>query len=137
MILGGGSKMKTTISIILLVLLCITPVMALTYPKEYYTNDIYISSVNDYVLNSTYLMSTLKEENTTEIQKQIRDLNIATFLGIRNQNILLEKQNELQNELVKAQWVEICYRPMYGGWGNYSAWQSECAKAGYPVGDYG
>ncbi len=45
----------------------------------------------------------------------------------------LNKQNDLLAELVKAQWVETCYSD-YSGYGNVSAWKSECANAGYPVG---
>ncbi len=44
----------------------------------------------------------------------------------------LHKQNDLLAELVKAQWVETCYSD-YSGYGNVSAWKSECANAGYPI----
>jgi len=54
---------------------------------------------------------------------------------LRRQTILLEKQNELQAELVKAQWVNTCYASENTViMGNRSAWKSECANAGYPVG---
>jgi hypothetical protein len=47
----------------------------------------------------------------------------------------MEKQNEILSEGAKAQWVETCYTPFdYNNIGNRSAWKSECANAGYPVG---
>ena len=123
--------MKTKLLIILLfLLLCITPVMAVTYQEEYYTlgaiTDKYFS--NQYI-NSEYGYKLDWSDNIGNFA------SLASARELRRQTILLEKQNELQEELVKAQWVGTCYKPLYSGSaGNYSAWQSECAKAGYPVG---
>ena len=46
----------------------------------------------------------------------------------------LDKQNKLLEELVKVQWVETCYSN-YSGYGNVTALKSECANAGYPLGE--
>ena len=49
----------------------------------------------------------------------------------------LRKQNDLLAEQNHILWVQTCYRPDYdtqrGYYGNYSAWEQECQKAGYPV----
>jgi hypothetical protein len=73
------------------------------YQPDYYTNGIYTDSVNTYLLNATYLKHDLDANNNLDVAMQIRNLNIATFLELRRQTILMEKQNELlaeQNELM-------------------------------------
>jgi hypothetical protein len=113
---------------LLLILLCVTPVMAVTYPEEYYTLQSQSDSYEQFILN---LMDQMKITNNMWDAKA----QLILHYDLERQNILTEKQNELQEELVKAQWVETCYKPSYSGTaGNYSAWRSECAKAGYSVG---
>lgn len=107
-------------TIIFLALLCASPVAAnVTYSEEYYKDADRANSLIELV-NDRYSYD-------TPILKSI-------FYELLRQTILMEKQNELQAELVKAQWVETCYAPSYKVSGNYSAWESECANAGYPVG---
>jgi hypothetical protein len=72
------------------------------YQPEYYTNGIYTDSVNTYLLNATYLKHDLDANNNLDVAMQIRNLNIATFLELRRQTILMEKQNELMGRLVNA-----------------------------------
>ena len=116
--------MKTKLLVILLILLCITPVMAVTYPEEYYSISERLSLMPDYN-DQSVVFSPLGVNQT--------NWDVVQFLQMKQQNILLEKQNEILSEGVKAQWVETCYRSIYSGHGNLSAWQSKCANAGYPV----
>lgn len=114
--------MKKEIIIIMLLLLCTPPVAAVMYSEEYYM-------LQD---RSNDIMKDILKTGTVGIANY--EAQVIQIYELRRQTILLEKQNELQAELVKAQWVETCYRPLYTGMGNYSAWKSECANAGYPVG---
>ena len=118
--------MKSKVLIILfLLLLCAAPASAVTYSEEYYKlGDITNTSWNK--ISGVYFGSGQDYPTAEHL----------TFLELRRQTILLEKQNDLQAELVKAKWVETCYRPIYAGngSGNNTAWKSECANAGYPVG---
>jgi hypothetical protein len=109
--------------VILMILLCAAPVSAIEYPQEYYTLGIITNTDWNKISDAYYGGG-----------KDYPTATYLAFLELRRQTILMEKQNELQAELVKAQWVETCYRPMDSGWGNLSAWKSECANAGYPVG---
>lgn len=117
--------MKQYIFIILVIFLLVIPVSAnITYPHEYYTLGEQ-TNISWHKISGAYFGSG-QEYPTAEY---------LTFLELRRQTILLEKQNELQAELVKAQWVETCYAPKYATFEiNRSAWKSECAGAGYPVG---
>jgi hypothetical protein len=119
--------MKLKILMVLLIFLCASPVMAVTYSEEYYTfgalSDKYFS---DQHINSEYGYTFDWSDNVGNFA------SLTSARELRRQNILLEKQNELQEELVKAQWVEACYTPTNVI--NFSAWQSECSNAGYPVG---
>ena len=111
------------ILIILLILLCAAPVAAVTYSPEYYT----LSYNSDAWYNSIISSSLFPD--------RYDKTSAGTFIELRRQTILMEKQNDLQAEFVKLQWVETCYAPKYGvkTVGNYSAWKLECANAGYPV----
>jgi len=128
--IGVGGKMKKYIFIILIILMYVAPISALanvTYPQEYYQiseelfkvpqNNKFVIYEGAFGVNSTFW-------------------NGVQYLQMEKQNILLEKQNELQAELINAQWVETCCAPksVYAGYMNLSAWKSECANAGYPVG---
>ena len=116
--------------IIIGLLLLVSSVSAVVYPQEYYdlkTKSDMVFSFTDYNINTTYYIY------------NAQSATYATALELRRQNILLEKQNSLLEEQVKAQWVEACYRPQYqyGStmFGDYSAWIAECSNAGYhPVG---
>ena len=104
--------------------------MAVTYQEEYYTlgaiTDKYFS--NQYI-NSEYGYKLDWSDNIGNFA------SLASARELRRQTILIEKQNEILSEGVKAQWVETCYVPFdNNNIGNRSAWKSECAKAGYPVG---
>ena len=110
-------------SVIIGLLLLVSSVSAVVYPQEYYD----LKNQSDNVFSVINISNNSVFHNTDAA-------TYATVLEIRRQNILLEKQNSLLEEQVKAQWVETCYRPIYGVWDNFSAWESECAKAGYPVG---
>lgn len=117
--------MKHLISILFLLLLCVAPVAAVTYSEEYYKlGD--ITNISWSKISGAYL----------GIGQDYPTVEYLTFIELRRQSILMEKQNDLQAELVKAQWVETCYRPLYAGTGsgNSTVWKSECANAGYPVG---
>lgn len=127
-------KLKLLISItIVAILICAVPVSAanITYPQEYYTlkdkSDLYEHFVSDLI----YKMA--GANNMWDAKSYL-----MLHYDIERQNTLMEKQNELQAELVKAQWVETCYAPHtsygVGGRSNETAWKSECANAGYPVG---
>jgi len=106
--------MKTKLLTILLLLLCIAPSIAMPYGTN-------ITSDNWSISNQTHLQTDYPVYYYT-MQDQIV-LNALT------------KQNDLLEELIKAQWVETCYVPSDNNIiRNRSAWQSECAKAGYPVG---
>ena len=117
--------------IILLLLLCAAPVMAIEYSQEYNTLQTQSVSYEHFIID---LINKMAPAN------YMWDGKAALMLhyDIERNNILLEKQNELQAELLKAQWVETCYAPRYTtgylGVGNLSAWKSECANAGYTVG---
>lgn len=123
------------IFIILAIFLLAVPVSAnVTYSQEYY-------QINEQ-------LNLIPQNNRISIWESGIGVTTTFWDGVQyfqmeKQNILLEKQNELQAELIKAQWVETCYAPHYNGMGtaispsslgNYSAWKSECANAGYPVG---
>jgi sugar diacid utilization regulator len=114
------------IFIILIIMLCAAPVLAITYPQEYYTLQTQSDSYEHYISDLIDNMSNLN--NMWDAKTYL-----MLHYDLKRQNILLEKQNELQAELIKAQWVETCYSD-YSGYGNVSAWKSECANAGYPVG---
>jgi hypothetical protein len=122
--------MKLKLIVILMLLLCASPVTAVTYSEEYYTLgsliDKYFSNLN------------VKNEIGYNLDWSDNAGNFASLASareLRRQTILLEKQNEILQEQVKAQWVETCYAPIpTRAMGNYSAWKSECVKAGYPVG---
>jgi len=117
--------MKAKLIIVLLMLLCVTPVCAaVEYPQGYYM-------LGDQTNISWQKISGAYYGDGREYPT----VGYLTFIELRRQNILLEKQNELQSELVKAQWVETCYTPQKNmNMGNYTAWKFECANAGYPVG---
>jgi hypothetical protein len=127
------SKIKQKIFIILLLLLCVTPVAAvnMTYTQDYYTLGIVTNTEWNKIYGAYYGGG--QDYPTSPY---------LAFLELRRQTILMEKQNELQAEFVKAQWVETCYAPKYtSGYnseyhyaGNLSAWKSECVNAGYTVG---
>lgn len=109
------------VTIFILLFLCITPVAAnVTYPQEYYK----LTERSDNILTDILKSGTVGLANY--------GTQVFQSYELRRQNILLEKQNELQAELVKAQWVETCYTAAKVQ--NISAWKSECANAGYPVG---
>jgi hypothetical protein len=123
--------MKSKVLIILLLLLCAAPVAAVTYPQEYYTLG---SLVDKYFSNTA-----IKDESGYNLVFSANAgafASLASARELRRQTILLEKQNELLAEQVKAQWVETCYRPLYAGTGsgNRTVWKSECANVGYPAG---
>lgn len=117
--------MKKYIFIILVIFLLAAPVSAnITYPHEYYTLGEQ-TNISWHKISRAYFGSG-QEYPTAEY---------LTFLELRRQTILMEKQNELQAELVKAQWVDTCYASENTvTMGNRSAWKSECANVGYPVG---
>ena len=116
--------MKNYIFILFIILIYVTPVSAVTYSEEYYTFGA-ITNVSWNKISGAYYG--IGQDNPTA--------QYLTFLELRRQTILLEKQNELQAELVKAQWVNTCYASENTViMGNLSAWKSECANAGYPVG---
>jgi hypothetical protein len=99
------SPIVCTLLLLALTVVLVSPVVAenVTYPQEYYTNGIYTDSVNTYLLNAAYLKNDLDADDILDILKQTRNLDIATFLELRRQTILMEKQNELiaeQNELM-------------------------------------
>src|SRR5208282_5223892 len=109
--------MKTkTLVIFLLILLCVTPVMAVNVTS-------WPDGANVTLDNWTITDQTMPPQHYITDQDQMV-LNALT------------KQNDLLSELIKVQWIETCYAPHSDsfGYGNMSAWQSECAKAGYPVG---
>lgn len=108
-------------TILALLFLCASPVSAVTYSEEYYTFGAITNVSWDKISGAYYGIG---QDNPTA--------QYLTFLELRRQTILMEKQNELQAELVKAQWVETCYTPNKVM--NNSAWKSECASVGYPVG---
>ena len=115
---------------IVAILICAVSVSAenVTYPQEYYTLG---SLVDKYFSNTA-----IKDESGYNLDWSVNAgafASLASARELRRQTILMEKQNELQAELVKAQWVETCYSN-YSGYGNVTAWKSECANAGYPVG---
>jgi hypothetical protein len=113
---------------IVAILICAVSVSAenVTYPQEYYTLKDKSNSYEQYVLDLIGAVN-----NTWDAKSYL-----MLHYDIERQNTLMEKQNDLQAELVKAQWVETCYRPLYAGTGsgNSTVWKSECANAGYPVG---
>ena len=115
--------MIKNVIVIIGLLLLVSSVSAIVYPQEYYD----LKNQGDNVFSAINISNNFAFHNTDTA-------TYATVLEIRRQNILLEKQNSLLEEQVEAQWVEACYKPIYGGRGNFSAWVSECAKAGYPVG---
>ena len=92
--------MKKEIIIIMLLLLCAPPVAAVMYSEEYYK--LGTQSINEISMAETDRGLTLWAKERA---------SIATYYELRRQTILLEKQNELQVELVKAQWVAACYTP--------------------------
>lgn len=118
--------MKSKLFVILLLLICASPVLAanVTYPQEYYTLGSWSDDVKSTFITSGHII-TFDSGGTA---------SIGSYFELRRQIILMEKQNELQAELIKAQWVETCYAPKAYVIGNYSAWESECANAGYTVG---
>ena len=109
---------------IVAILICAVSVSAenVTYPQEYYT-----------LGQQTNISWERISEAYYGIGQSYPTSQYLAFLELRRQTILLEKQNELQAELIKAQWVETCYSN-FSGYGNVTAWKSECANAGYPVG---
>ena len=121
--------MKKYIFIILVIFLLSSPVSAnVTYPEEYYTLQNKSSVYELFILD---LIDDMKITNNMWDAKSY----LILHYDIERQNILLEKQNELQADLVKAQWVETCYAlDKNVNMGNRSAWKSECANVGYPVG---
>ena len=114
--------MFKSVIVIIGLLLLVSSVSAVVYPQEYYD----LNNQSNEVFSAINISNNSVFHNTDAA-------TYATVLEIRRQNILLEKQNSLLEEQVKAQWVEACYRPIYGGWGNLSALKSECTMAGYPV----
>ena len=115
--------MIKSVIVIMELLFLTSSVSAVVYPQEYYD----LKNQSDNVFSVINISNNSVFHNTDSA-------TYATVLELRRQNILLEKQNSLLEEQIKAQWVEDCYRPIYGGWGNFSAWKSECVKAGYSVG---
>lgn len=115
--------MIKTIIVIMGLLFLVSSVSAVVYPQEYYD----LKNQSDNVFSVINISNNSVFHNTDAA-------TYATVLEIRRQNILLEKQNSLLEEQVKAQWVEACYKPIYGGRSNFSAWKSECANVGYPIG---
>jgi hypothetical protein len=110
--------------------LCASPVSAVTYSEEYYSLGSFVDKYfYDKHINNTY-------ENQLNLNDNIGNYaSLASARELRRQTILLEKQNELLMEQIKAQWVETCYAPKYSIFDiNRSAWKSECANAGYPLG---
>ena len=116
--------MIKTIIVIMGLLLLVSSVSAVVYPQEYYD----LKNQSDNVFSVINISNNSVFHNTDAA-------TYATVLEIRRQNILLEKQNSLLEEQVKAQWVGDCYAPN-GGYNtfNRNKWIDECAKAGYPVG---
>lgn len=116
-------------TILVLLLLCTSPVAAsVTYSEEYYQINEQLNKIPDYNRVATIING---------FNMNVTFWDGVYYLQMEKQNILLEKQNELQAELIKAQWVETCYAPhtVYTvSFINHSAWKSECANAGYPVG---
>ncbi len=112
---------------IFLAFLCVSPVAAnITYSDEYYKLGSYSDAIYNGVILPHYAYRAYSFVGTSE--------GLISAYELRRQTILLEKQNELQAELVKAQWVETCYAPFdNNAIGNRSAWSLECANAGYPV----
>ena len=115
--------MIKSVIVVMGLLLLVSSVSAVVYPQEYYD----LKNQSDNVFSVINISNNSVFHNTDAA-------TYVTVLEIRRQNILLEKQNSLLEEQVKAQWVGDCYRPRYGGWGNISALKFECAKAGYLVG---
>jgi len=120
--------MKHKLIVVLMLFLCASPVAAVTYSEEYYKLGGYSDSLYTHALTGyEKYHSTYSFVGTVE--------GLISAYELRRQTILMEKQNELQAELVKAQWVETCYAPFdNNAIGNRSAWSLECANAGYPVG---
>ena len=120
--------MKHKLIVVLMLFLCASPVAAITYSEEYYALGNQSNTYEQFVLD---LIDSMKPRNNMWDGKS----HLMLHYDIERQNILLKKQNELQAELVKAQWVETCYAPFdNNAIGNRSAWSLECANAGYPVG---
>ncbi len=129
-------KLKLLMTItIAVILICVVPVSAMnvTYPQEYYT----LGSLVDNYFSNQYVNNKFGY-SLDWIDNLGGFASLASARELRRQTILMEKQNELQAELVKAQWVETCYAPKTsygaGGRSNETAWKSECANAGHPVG---
>lgn len=111
-------------TILALLFLCASPVAAVTYSEEYYTFGAITNVSWDKISGAYYGIG---QDNPTA--------QYLTVLELRRQTILLEKQNELLMEQIKAQWVTACYsQENIVVMGNHSAWKSECVNAGYPVG---
>ena len=111
-------------SVIIGLLLLISSVSAVVYPQEYYD----LKNQSDKVFSVINISNNSVFHNTDAA-------TYVTVLEIRKQNILLEKQNSLLEEQVKAQWVGDCYRVV--GWyssfgGNNTGLKNECVNAGYP-----
>jgi hypothetical protein len=93
----------------------------ITYPDGYYT------ITNQ--INGEYANGPLTSMNV--------DGGFMSALELHRQNYLIEEQNQLLAEQIEAHWVDTCYAPRgyYDVYANKSAWATECANAGYPVGD--
>jgi hypothetical protein len=112
--------MKLKFLTILLVLLCAIPVMVVNASP-------WIYETNTSLENQTLIDQPLTLSDYPMYYYTIQDQIVMNTLN---------KQNELLEELVRAQWVETCYAPHTAYTGNFinlSAWKSECANAGYPV----
>lgn len=122
--------MKTKFLIILLLLLCITPVMG---DESKVQNSIQPASSEKWYIGGSNDSWTWTDIglNSTDGRSHL------SMCPTQDQIVLnaLTKQNDLLEELVKAQWVETCYVPFdNNNIGNRPAWLSECVNAGYPVG---
>lgn len=129
---------KTSLAIIALTILILALPSACA-AQQIYSNEYYELENQSNELFITYTIKDLVEGSGTP------SIAVPTGLSaieLRRHTILMERQNELQAELIKAKWVETCYAPKYNGIGtlaspspfvNQSAWESECANAGYPV----
>jgi len=125
-------KLKILMAItIATILICAATVSAanVTYPQEYY-------ALGQQSNNIFLMYPDISQFGSGGSYPSISIPSVISAIELRRQTILMEKQNELQAELVKAQWVETCYAPRYEGGANhanFSAWISECANAGYPI----
>ena len=114
--------MFKSVIVIIGLLLFVSSVSAVVYPQEYYD----LKNQSDNVFSVINISNNSVFHNTDSA-------TYATVLELRRQNILLEKQNSLLEEQVKAQWVGNCYVSNGGSVLKRNEWIDACAAAVYPV----